>query len=384
MAQDFRGTNEISINKMPGLLRLGTIVDFDPDLLKVQVYIGAMREYGDYRQDYNNIIQAQLPLNHYSPIKKSFVGGYPESGTQVIVGQADGGQWFIIGFIAKDPASTSTLLPPMPDLESGNYIIQVDGAFLKIDNEGSVIIGENANNISLDTERDVISNTFDNSYTFTEASRTIDGIIRRDTFPNEHYASSLRETSIDYNDTLKVISLDPVAKENWSNVGSSIRNPARVEKREVVYEFGRSFNILDNEKEFLSYKDSKNINISDVLNRRESRADSLSLSLVAPNYLMETIKGTVVDIYGNVLDINRSIIPLGKIEKLSIKKVKNNLQEQDPLGNVFENIKALERREIAYHFELNAKKNLLGAPDVIDKVNYARDRSRFFLDIDKL
>jgi len=98
---------------------------------------------------------------------------------------------------------------------------------------------------------------------------------------------------------------------------------------------------------------------------------------------METIKGTVVDIYGNVLDINRSVIPLGKIEKLSIKKIKTNLQEQDPLGNVFQNIKALERREIAYHFELNAKKNVLGPPDATKRDDYARDRSRFFLDIDK-
>jgi hypothetical protein len=383
LALDYRGTSEIIVGRAPGLIRLGTIVDFDPELLSVQVYIGAIREYNDIKQDYNNLISAQMPVGHFSPLKKAFAGGYPENGTPVIVGQAEGGQWFILGVIAKDPAALNTSLPSLPDLDSGTYIIQIGTSFFKIDSSGTLVLGENNNNLTLDTGRDAISNTFDNSYSFSESSRLVEGIIRRDTYPSETYASSLRETSLDYNDTLKVISLDPKAKENWSNVGSSIRNPSRTEKRETIYEFGRSFNVLDNEKEFLSYKDGKNINISDVLNRRESRADALSLSLVAPNYLMESIKGTVVDIYGNVLDINRSIIPFGQTDKLSIKNVKTNLQEQSPVVNVFENIKTLERREIAYHFEINAKKDLLGIPDVNDRTDYARDRSRFFFDVDK-
>lgn len=384
---EYRGVAEVSIGKLPGLVRLGTIIDFDPDFLRVQVYLGAFREYNAIRQDYNNIISCQLPVNYFAvstkPPSTSFVGGYPESGTPVIVGQSESGVWYILSVLAKDPAALNTSSPPIPEIEPGSYLIQYDNSFFKISKSDGITIGEYQNSLTLDTKRDVLSNTFDNNYSFTEASRTIEGIIRRDTAPNEKFASSLRETALDYDDTLKVIGLDPVAKENWSNVGSSIRNPARTEKRETIYEFGRSFNVLSNEQEFLSYKDSKNINISDIINRRESRVDSLSLSLVSPNHLMETIKGTVVDLYGNVLDINRSVIPLGQIEKLSIQKVKTNLQEQDPLGNVFENIKKLERREIAYHFELNAKKDTIGAPDVTDQSDYARLRSRFFIDIDK-
>jgi hypothetical protein len=387
LAQDYRGTTEVSIGKIPGLLRLGIIVDFDSDYSRVQVYLGAFKEYNAIKQDYNNIISAQLPVNYFAvgtnPPKLAFVGGYPESGTPVIVGQAEAGTWYILGVLAKDPAALNLLGPKVPDIEQGSYVIQYDDTFFKINQSDGIVIGEHGNSLTLDTRRDVLSNTFDNNYSFTEASRTIEGIVRRDTFPNERYASSLRETSLDYNDTLKIIGLDPIAKENWSNVGSSIRNPARTEKRETIYEFGRSFNVLSNEQEFLSYKDGQNINVGDIVNRRESRADALSLSLVSPNHLMETIKGTVVDIYGNILDINRSVIPLGQIEKLSIKKIKTNLQEQDPLGNVFENIKKLERREIAYHFEINAKKDTVGAPDISDKSDFARIRSRFFIDIDK-
>lgn len=383
MKQDFRGTSDVSIGKVPGLLRLGVIVAFDPEFLRVQAYIGSFKEYNAMKQDFNNIVSAQMPVNYFSSLQKSFVGGYPENGSPVILGQGEGGEWFILSVLAKDPAGLNTILPNMPDIEPGTYILQNNNAFIKLNKNEGITLGEYGNAVVLDTNRDVFSNTFDNSYTFSEASRTIEGLIRRDTFPNEVYASSLRETSLDYNDTLKIIGLDPIAKENWSNVGSSIRNPARTEKREVIYEFGRSFNILDNQQEFVSYKDSKDVKINDILNRRESRADALSLSLVAPNYLMESIKGTVVDIFGNVLDINRSIIPLGQIEKLSIKKIKTNLQEQDPLGNVFEHIKSLERREIAYHFEINAKKDTIGPPDITDRSDYARKRSRFFVDIDK-
>lgn len=388
--QDYRGTNEVSIGKIPGLLRLGTIISFDPDFLKVQVYIGGFKEYNAMRQDYHNTIDAQLPISYFSPVGGMFVGGYPDIGTPVILGQANGGQWFIVGILAKDVAALNTSHPAIPDLDPGVFQLQANNnTFIRLSQDDGIALGEHGNSLNLDTQRDVISNTFDNTYTFTEASRTIEGIIRRDIEPNTKYASSLRETDIGYNDTLKVIGLDPIVKENWSNIGSSIRNPSRTEQRETIYEFGKSFNILSDDQEFLSYKDSKNINLTNstntknIINRREGRADALSLSLVAPNYLMETIKGTVVDIYGNLLDINRSIIPIGKTDNLSVKKIKTNLEDSSPLGNVFDNIKTLERREIAYHFEINAKKDSLGAPDVSNQSNYARQRSRFSMDIDK-
>lgn len=384
MAGDRRGTSEIAIGKVPGLLRLGTIIDFDPDFLKVQVYIGGFKEYNAIKQDFNNTISAQLPINYFSAVGSMFAGGYPHLGTPVIMGQGESGQWYIVGVLAKDVAGLNTSHPQVPGLEPGVYHIQAnDNTFIRLSQDEGIALGEHGNSLNLDTQRDIISHTFDNTYTFTEASRTIEGIIRRDIEPNTKYAPSLREESLDYNDQLKIIGLDPIAKENWSNIGSSIRNPSRTEKRETIYEFGRSFNVLSNDQELLSYKDSKNINLANIIDRRKGRADALSLSLIAPNYLMETIKGTVVDLYGNLLDINRSVIPIGQTDKLSIKKIKNNLEENSPLGNIFDNIKTLERREIAYHFEINAKKDLLGAPDVTDQTNYARERSRFFIDIDK-
>ncbi len=382
--QERRGTTEISIGQVPGLLRLGTITSFDPDTLKIDVYIGGFKEYNSTKQNSNNTIPVQLPISYFSPVGGMFVGGYPETGTPVIIGQANGGQWYFVSTLVKDVAGLNTSFPQVPDLEPGVYHLQANNnTFIQLSQNDGITLGEHGNSFNLDTQRDLATNTFDNNYTFTEASRTIEGIIRRDIEPNINFASSLRETDSSYNDTLKIIALDPTAKENYTNTGSSVRNPSRTEKRETIYEFGKSFNITSNDKEFLSYKDSKNVVIGDLLNRREGRADVLSLSLESPNYLMETIKGTVVDIYGNLLDINRSIIPIGQTDKLSIKKIKDNLEDNNPLKNIFANIKTLERREIAYHFEINAKKDLLTPPDVNDQSNYARQRSRFFMDIDK-
>ena len=99
---------------------------------------------------------------------------------------------------------------------------------------------------------------------------------------------------------------------------------------------------------------------------------------------MESIQGTVVDIYGNVIDLNRDIIPLGK-ENLSSFKIKSTASEQDTFKNVYEQIKRKERKSLAYHFEINSRKetNGSGPPSVSNKDNYARARSKFFIDIDK-
>jgi len=118
-------------------------------------------------------------------------------------------------------------------------------------------------------------------------------------------------------------------------------------------------------------------------NRRKSRSDTLSLSLVSPNYLMEQTKGTVVDIFGNILDLNRSPLPIGK-DQNTIRPDKTT----DKTKSFFD-IKALERKSLAYHFEINARKDLAGKngtislPDINSNADYSRLRSRFFLDIDK-
>jgi len=378
-----KGITTTNIQKPIGLLKTGVIVGFDPETLSVDVQVGDRITPGSEK-----IKNVQLPISFLGS-SGSFIGGYPENGTPVIICQGEGNVWFILSFFANHPGlSTSNKPAIIPDLIPGQLEIKSDdNNTIILNKKTGILIGEPNNSLNLDTKRTVLSNTFDNFYSFTESSRLIDGIILRDKNPNKNYATSLRDTDLSYNDTMEVVALDPTVKLDYSNYENHTKNPSRVEKREIVYEFAKSFNVSSNDKELLSYSRNENIVSSNNYNRRISRSDAFSLSLVEPNYLIESIQGTGVDIYGNLLDLNRNIVPIGKDNETSIKLIKKTSSNPDDGSNVYLNIKRLERKTLAYHFEINARKDLLGPPETNDQEiatkNYSRDRSRFFLDIDK-
>jgi hypothetical protein len=68
-----------------------------------------------------------------------------------------------------------------------------------------------------------------------------------------------------------------------------------------------------------------------------------------------------------------------------VSKIKTTLNAATTFQNAYQQIKREERKNIAYHFELNAKKEeaRVNPPDVNVRTDYARARSRFSLDIDK-
>jgi hypothetical protein len=95
-----------------------------------------------------------------------------------------------------------------------------------------------------------------------------------------------------------------------------------------------------------------------------------------PNHLSESILGTVVDIYGNIVDLNRNIVTSGS----SISFTTN----EENQSTTFIKLRELARKGLAYHWELNARKDLNNQlPDVNNFTDYARDRSRLFVDVDK-
>src|SRR5690606_30734624 len=156
---------------------------------------------------------------------------------------------------------------------------------------------------------------------------------------------------------------------------------ALVENREVTYEFANSFNFTTDEIEAEQYDKKQTISLNNIIERRKSRADTLSLSAVYPNHLIEIIKGTVVDIYGNILDINRAILPIGHRDDLTLRTT------SDKKSEIFKNIRKQLRKSIAFHFEINTRKDI-GIPDVNknkndNDYNFGRDRSKFSIDIDK-
>jgi phage gp45-like len=355
-----------------GLLRTGSIFGYDPvrGLLKVKLNnTSSIKGQGQ---------SIDVPAPHTLFYNNGlFIGTLPVSGTPVVVGQGSGGQYYFVSFLAEN-------LPAVPALNLGELLIRAnDTTKISLQTSNDIILGSDNNKIHINTKNNLITTNFHNENHFTQASRSVNGIIKRDLRINTNYDSDSKLENDSYDSKLFVIGLDPSVSPNPVITGSN-KNPPFVEQRDIVYEFQHFSEVNDELSESLLYGDTKPPATSFFFpNRRTSRADTLSLTLAAPNYLMETIKGTVVDIFGNILDINRVPIPIGK-EQNTIKASTSTDKVKSYLS-----IRELERKSIAFHFEINARKNLLNPngtitlPDINSNEDYARNRSRFFIDIDK-
>lgn len=382
------------IHRPAGFLRVATIVRVNAATMTAYVsFKSSAAGMSGVGTDDSTPTIAQLPISYLSA-GGGFIGGLPAEGTPVVVAQADGtSHYFIVAFLAWDPASGNTIgaakvMPPSltQSLARDEIIIQANtGSSITLDSD-AIIIGEPQNALTMDATRNIFLNTFDYSYYVGQGGTDVYGEIRRDRKPKSNYPSSTRLNDTAYDDNLKTIGMDPVADARNSNTGIAIRNPARMEKHSFVYEYEAAAQVRSSDQELNFYRTGVFSDETFILDRRTSRVDALSLSLVAPNYLIESTQGTVIDIFGNIVDINRNIIPIGTDSIASASQIKSTINAASTFNNAYEQIKRLERKSIAYHFEMNARKETGGPgapPDVSSQVNYARLRSRFYFDIDK-
>lgn len=326
--------------------------------------------------------RVQVPFPLYS-INGSFIGTYPTPGTPVIIGQGEGAQWYFVAYKVSN-------VPQTPNFKEGDLLIQTSNDnYLYLNTQNEIQIGSDITNQYINTAANKYINKlqtiFSNTFDFSEAGRHIDGIIKRETRSLINIPDIEKLTNENYDQQLTPISLDPTFSSLISS-GGKTKNPPFVEQRNLVYEFAISSNVADDINESKIYSGKREPTTQyNLPNRRNSKADLLSLSLVAPNYLMETIKGSVIDIFGNILDINRVPIAVGQTNALSLKPDSSMADK----SQAYNNIRALERKNIAFHFELNARKDLTAnngqevLPDINSSSNYARSRSRFFFDVDK-
>lgn len=359
--------NNNVFNESVGLLKRGTIVAYDESshIMKVRLATTSSLK-GANPQPID--VKAPHALFYNNGL---YIGTLPKINTPVVIGQGSEGYYFV-SFLSED-------VTKVPILKKDQLLIHSnDDTKITLNTSNKINIGSDVNKISINTKSNLITTNFHNNNNFTQASRVVNGLIRRDLIQNDNFSKNSKLESDLYDSQLYVIGLDPTTSAN-SVISGSNKNPPFVELRELVYEFQYSSEVNNEQTESLLYGKSPNLNFSS--DRRKSKSDTLSLTLNAPNYLIETVKGTVVDIYGNLLDLNRKVIPVGEN--------KNNLRPSDNADKTkaFLQIKELERKSIAYHFELNARKDLTAnggvLPDINSKENYSRVRSRFFFDIDK-
>lgn len=365
-------SNPNILNEEVALLRRGWIYSFNEDTGTLSVKLNNAPVSST-----NTPVSVQAPHSLFYN-NGLFIGTRPDPGTPVVVGQGSGGEHFFVAFLAEN-------IDNVPFLRSGELLITAnDETKISLDNRNNIRIGSDGNRIHINTTQNYMSRNLQNDYKFTQASRKIEGTIKRDLIRNTNYDQDSKLESDDYDAEFYTISMDPSASTSPIISGSS-KNPAFVEQRETLYEFQYQSNIGDDLSESSIYSDTgtKGNKNYTYPNRRTSRADTLSLSLVAPNYLMEIIRGTVVDIFGNILDLNRNPLPVGK-EQNTIQGDKSTDKVKSFLA-----IRALERKSLAYHWEINARKDLTGKsgqvvlPDIESNDDYSRDRSRFFIDVDK-
>lgn len=364
-------TNPNLLNEEVGLLHRGWIDHYDPDTDSIYVKLNISSNISS-----NQAVKVPAPHGLFYN-NGLFIGTFPVAGTPVVVSQGSGGQYYFVSFLAEN-------LPVLPDLKYGELLLQSNsGTKISLDTGSNILIGSDSNNIHIDTDTNFISTNFDDEYNFTQASRKVNGAIKRDLILKSVFDQNSKLESDLYNSKFFIIGMDPSASATGLVSGSS-KNPPFVEQRETIYEFQYSSDILDDLNESIQYGkhgiQSKQFTFP---NRRTSRADTLSLTLASPNHLMETIKGTVVDIFGNILDINRNPLPIGHDN--------NTLRGAygTDKSKTFLSIREIERKSLAFHFEINARKDLTGSngtislPDINSNADYARNRSRFFIDIDK-
>jgi hypothetical protein len=388
----------IAAGRTPVQLRRATIIRYNGNG-QVHVAIDDMR-LADGKLEYD----VDLPLAWSGP-NGEFMGGFPPIGAPVVITRAHGGEWFIVSYIRPNDKFTNLNVfgtggldrNLMSDLQPGRILLKTAITkglqnMLYIDPTEGTHVGAANNFARFDPLKNIFSHNFNNEYAFTEGHRSIKGRIKRDVEDNSlrNVSASILE-SHEYDSSLYDVSMDPSNRFSFISTGTYARNLPLVESREIIYEFANNqgINFTTDEDEAQRYKSFERQFSQNSVYRTDSRADAFNLSLNYPNHLIEIIRGTGVDALGNILDLNRNILPIGKDDEYALNRNKD--------GNVeaFRKIRALHRRALAYHLEINTRKrtgnddvsqapNVLAVSDATQKApDHGRDRSRFFFDVDK-
>lgn len=383
--------NKTTYGSLIGLSRRATITKYVGNgKVEVKYDVGGVAK----EDQVTHIID--LPLA-YATKTGAFIGGFPEIGSTVYLEQAQG-ETRISGYLRPDnvfqnnevlEGAVFDEVPKdlMSEFSSGRILIQSEGkkSRILIDKDEGLFVGNAKSSYHFDTQNDIVSHNFKNEFSFTSAHRLIVGEIKRDLESN-----SFRnvEGSIlnDHNYPLKTIGMEPDQETSVATTSVTIRNLPLVEHRQIFYEMSSMSPTVDFQSD-LKESDKYNANFfpeqdPNVL-RIQSRANTFNLNLYNPNHLIEEIKGTGVDTFGNILDLNRAPLPIG------FGTDEASFAGNEDLVDAFKKIRAQHRKSLAYHFEINARKQQIdnetfevpSSTNIED--NMGRFLSTFFVDIDK-
>lgn len=348
-------------NESVGLLRRAKILKYNSNTktIKAQLYTGSSVR--------GNSSSIEIPVPSSLIFDNGiFIGAKPKEGSDIVVGQGSGNQYYYVSGLANS-------LLDVPQLKDDVIQIQTSDISKIEVGKNEIKIGSGQNNIKIDSFYNFYENSYNNQYNFSSSHISINGIIKREKNYLTNNSDQLKFKDSEYYLSRSSVGLDP--KSNINNLTETFnKNPPFTENRSMYYEFQKGSNINDDFSESLFYKNQKSENDYSYPDRRNLRSNTFNLSLNNPNVIAEKVLGTGTDIFGNILDLNRYPI-----------QFKKSLSESSEIDKteIFNSLKESHRKALVHHFELNSKKDISNVPDVNSSANYSRNRSRFFFDIDK-
>jgi len=368
-------------------LRLATVIDVGTTLVTCR-YLGRAGE---------NPFDCPVPHPYVGRAGGIFIG--IEKGTVVLVSEGPSEERFIIACVpikqqffdqegVEDTLYNNT---PYPEVIEGQLVLRAsgNGSYIGIHPDGDISLDAGAGDDGADFELSGDSRALfvrvDNKYSFTEAGRSIEGVVRRDKNTKEEVLDTETFdflTGEGYDKLLKPIGRLPQYETSHDTLKferNFIRNPALIEKRNIVYEYADSFVLgkLTNEsKAMIDIQHGEQVD-RNIGARSNRRTDILNLNMLNYNHLIEKVEGTLVDIYGNVLNINRGVIGFPDLKSLGLS------DDQGATQTAVQTMYDYMRRSIKYHFEINSRKNIDDDEPARGKNTIQnREHSRWSIDID--
>ena len=341
------------------------------------------------------VFRAPIPHPYAGRGGGIFVG--IERDALILVTNGPGEKWYCIAVVPDHnfyfgldgAADIRVHESPYPKLKEGEVVLKSNqGSRVDLLDNGNVRLNAGAGDSLSDFELSRVSNAMftrvDSQYSFTNASRLISGAIKRDMMSKESAADTNTMNFLDserYERLLQEIGRYPKNETHLRTtkmIKDTFRNPSLAEKREIIYEYANSYNVKDFESEVTNSRqiDGTSVDLQYPSGARATRrTDILNLNQQNFNHLIEKVEGTLVDIYGNVLDINRNIVNVPEVTD-----VEADGGDTDGLRRVYDH----HRRSIKMHYEINSRKPI-AATDATeaDKVgDNAKNFSRWSVDVD--
>lgn len=343
-----------------------------------------------YADDNSNNIIKDVHVVNTGSFGSGIFNRYHE-GAQVWVLQSYYFQPLIIGF-ADMPGSIEQgdILDSNdidgPDVEPGEIVIQASsGAHIDLRQTGDLKLSNLKNDgvFLSDANRALITTSLQH-YNINDSGYTVEGRVRR-FHPN--YTPGTNPVFVDLlaDPEADSFTIDIARDQNQKSTpmnrargpANVMRNPSFAEKREFILEFADSFFVRDaNTEADLATEFPKTIQEMDrsIAKRRgygddEQNFDNLRHSSrtnvlkLDTNVIIERVQGTLVDIFGNVLDLNYNKINMPKL----IEKGKSAVIEAHNLLN----------RSVAYHLQVNSR-NITANPTGSNKFTFDIDKEGQF------